>query len=460
MNITDSTPKAQKYDTALFWAVCLLLFFLQYFFGLQHFYFDAERYWESGRELKVDGVFDLGNHVTPRGILFPLFNYGLIEVLGYLNWHEITVYKGLNTVFCTWGFWYVLPAVLFKITGQTLGSLQKLALVCISNVFWFRYFSCPLSDFLCFFLLLWAFLLLWSERPLLIHIIVVGVVCGFIFNTRPIYVLLLAVYPLFYLIVSAGKWHTKLIHILLMLVMAVLVNIPQYRVNQKVWNSNTIFQPTDKYYDGKSLYLIQLKWGLYVQKYETYVGDRTCYPEVAAFYFHDKSISKAEQNTIHRIETYEQYITYLIAHPGCVLWFAKNAFNGLDIQYNSVYVFDMKPRVWFQVLNYLVWFTGMVLIVLCRKNWARSKPFLIVLGYLLFTALLSIPTAIEVRFLLALYCFIYLLVVSQFYLLVQFWRESSFLMRIILLGSAILCVTGCLYLSQTTYQQLQFDVNC
>lgn len=460
--------KGEKYDTILFWAVCILLSVLQYFYGLQHFYFDAERYWESGRELKVDGVFSLSNHVTQRGILFPLFNYALIEFLGYLNWHEISFFKCISTVFCTWGFWYLLPQLYVKTTGKTLGVWHKMALVAITNLFWFRYFSCPLSDFLCFFLLLWGFLLLWPEhvspafsRTSLLRIMLVGLICGFIFNTRPIYVLLLAMYPLFYAIISRNKWSAKLAHIALLLFFAMAINIPQYIVNQKVWKADTFFQPTDKYYEGKSLYLMQLKWGLYVQKYETYVGDSACYRAVPAFYYHNRLTAvSVEQPVVQQIETYGQYIQYLIAHPVCIVWFAKNVFNGLDIQYNTPYVYHLKPNLWFTILNYAIWFIGFVLIGLCWRSWAASKGFLIILGYLLFTAVLSIPTAIESRFLLALYCIIYLVVVSQFHLLIPYWKNSSGTQKIVLAGSGLVFIGCCIYLSQSTFAQLQYEVLC
>jgi hypothetical protein len=451
----------KRYETILFWTVCFVLSVLQYFYGLQHFYYDAERYWESGREMKVDGVFSLVNHVTQRGVLFPLFNYGLIELLGYIDWHEISVFKCISTVFCMWGFWYLLPDVFRKVTGQSLTNLHKLVLITIANIFWFRYFSCPLSDFLCFFLLLWGFLLLWSEKASWIKVIVAGIVCGIVFNTRPIYVLLLGIYPIFYLISSRASWTIKGLHIALLLVFAMAVNLPQYYVNKKVWGVETFFQPTEKYYQGRNLYLMQLKWGLYVQKYETYVGDTSCYASVPVFYYHDKNTAlTVEQPAAQQIETYEQYFAYLKQHPVCVLWYAKNVFNGLDIQYNTPYIYDLKPQLWFAFMNYLIWATGFILIVLCWKVWAQSKAFVFLVASILLTSALAVPTATEVRFLLGLYCLIYLVVVSQFHELVVFWKNSSVRSRFMITGFYVLFVLVCVYLSQTTFQQLLFEIKC
>jgi hypothetical protein len=461
MNLQTINRKLQQYETFVFWAVCGLLAVLQYFFGLQHFYFDAERYWESGRELKVDGIFSLYNHVTPRGVLFPLFNYALIELLGYLNWHEISVFKCLSAVFSTWGFWFVLPSLYQKITHGILSVMQKIGLVAIGNFFWFRYFSCPLSDFLCLFLLLYGFLLLWKEQLSMHKVLMAGLICGFILNTRPIYSLLLVGYPVFMFLVSKSNRITLLLSVVLLVASAFVVNIPQHKVNQKIWQSDSFFQPTDKYYGGKSLYLIQLKWGLYIQKYDTYVGDTACYGKAPVYYLHNRLTSPVEAKTkIGNIETFGQYFHYLFSHPVGLIWFAKNLFNGIDIQYDSPYVYHLIPNPIFSLFNYLIWFLGGLLLILTWRKWFRVAGGNFIFGYLMLTTILSIPTAIEVRFLVVMYLMVYVLVVSQSWVLVERWKQWSNRNRLGVLLLAVVFVWVCFYLSQTTYSQLELGVNC
>jgi hypothetical protein len=449
-----------KYDTPIFCLLFIVLGVLQYFFGLQHFYWDAEGYWERGRELKVDGVFSLYNFTTQRGVLFPIVNYGLITVVEYLDWNEIVVFKCLNAIFVTWGFWYVLPGLYAKVMRQDLGVLNKIALVVLGNIFWFRYFSCPLSDFLCLFLLLQGFLLLWSDKVSFARLIIVGIICGFVFNTRPIYNLLLGVYPIFYLLVSKENWSDRIIKIALFVLCAFAINLPQHFLNKKLWQTNTFFQPTEQYYKGQSLYLGQLKWGLYIQKYETYVGEEECYPSAAVFFYHNKETMLNEKPQIDSIKTYSEYFTYVSQHPGKILPFFKNLFNGLDIKYNSAYIYSLKPQLWFSVLNYMLWYVAFLLAVLSWRKWLSTKGFNFILLFLGATCALCIPIAIEVRFLAVLYFLMYLVVVSQAGLLVEFWKKNTATAKILWLAGLVVFVTACCLLSETTYSQLEFNINC
>ncbi len=451
----------EKHHTLIFWMLCVVLSVLQYFFGLQHFYFDAERYWECGRDFKVDGVFSMYNHTTTRGVLFPLFNYGLIELLGYLDWHEISTFKCLSATFTTWGLWYVLPGLYARATHQHMGVVNKLVLVIITNIFWFRYFSCPLTDFLCLFLLLQGFLLLWTDKISIVNIVFVGLICGFCFNTRPIYNLLLGIYPLFYFLVSKEKWYAQIGKVILLLATAITLSIPQYLLNKKVWKTETFLQPTVAYFWGKSLYLEQLKWGLYIQKYETYIGDFDCYEIAPVFYFHDRTESGSQEVAlIDSIGNYDQYFDYLSAHPSRVLWFGKNLFNGLDTKHNTPYIYHIKPQLWFSILNYICWFCGIVLVTLNWRKWVQTKGFKFILIYLLATCALSVPIAIEVRFLAAMYFLLYLFIAADFKTLFSFVAQRPVQSKLLLLGLLIVFVGVCLLVSQTTFAQIEKEILC
>jgi hypothetical protein len=457
MNIQQTLEHNPK---TIFWFTCIVLSVLQYFFGLQHFYFDAERYWESGRELVVDGQFSLFNHVTQRGVLFPLVNYGLIELLGFLNWHEISVFKVLNTVFVCWGLWFVVPSLYAKATGNVFTVVQRLALICLFHFFWFRYVSCPLSDFLCLFLLLQGFNLLWSDKPSFISIIVVGLICGFVFNTRPIYNLLLVLYPVFLWMTAHQSAWRKLLQVGLLVAMACIISIPQVQVNQKVWGVQSIFQATDKFYEGGSLYLGQLRWGLYVQKYDTYVGDTTCYPTAQVFYYHNKATMKEERAEANQIQSYPQYLAFVSTHPIKIIRFAKNVFNGLDLKYNTAYLYQIKSWMPFSILNYLVWFIAIVILFKVATFKNLSSQIWWIVGYLGITCLLCVPIAIEPRFLSAVYLVAYTLIIAHIKPFWAWWRALSGGKQIVFILLLLAFESGCLWLSQQTYKELEFMFNC
>jgi hypothetical protein len=443
----------------VFWIVCVVLAALQYYAGLQHFYWDAERYWECGREFKQNDTFSLYFHTTTRGVLFPLFNFWVIEVLGYLNWHEISVFKCVNTVFVTWGIWFVIPSLYAKATSKVVSVYQKLLLVGLVNAFWFRYFSCPLTDFMCLFLLLNGFDILWQKNVTWWQFLVVGLICGYVFNTRPIYNGLLVVYPVF-LLFTHKAWLKKIAGITLLLAASFAINIPQYKLNEKVWNVKSFFQPTDAYYGGRSLYLIQLQWGLYIQKYETYVGDFDCYKSPQVFFFRDRVKSAQTKLEADQLQSFADVLRYVKTHPMMLLHYAKSSFNGLDIQYNTPYIYQLPRNPLFAFFNYAVWF--LTCLILYRKvgrfNW--SFPFIVLMGYVLFVCSVCIPMAVEVRFFAPLYFGAYALLAFNPNVLFQFFKTATLQVKLFTLATFIVFQLLCFWLSNLTYLQLEFPVLC
>lgn len=452
------THLLEHYPKSVFWITCFLLCVLQYFFGLHSFYFDAERYWESGRELDVDGTFSLYNYVTKRGVLFPLINYILITGIGYFNGNEIAVFKCINTLFVCWGVWRVVPALYTNATGNVFKVWQKLLLTGVVHFFWFRYISCPLSDFLCLFLLLQGFNLLWTEKLTFQRIVLVGFICGFVFNTRPIYNLLLAVYPIFLLVVSKQGMDRKMMYVLSIILASILINIPQVLVNQKIWKAHTFFQPTHEFYEGNSLYLGQLRWGLYLQKYETYVGDPGFYKRVQVLYYQNKEGIKAEEDAANQLYSYEDYFLFLKQHPSTLLRFFKNGFNGTDIKYNTPYIYDLRPSILFSLLNYCIWFLGLVALLIKVDYRKSAAPVYWIIGYLGLTCVLCFPIAMEPRFLLSLYLLMYVLVVVHTPTLIVQWSGLPAVRKVSVLMLMVVFVCGCFMLSQQTDSQLEFPL--
>lgn len=448
-----------KYDTVLFWSTCVVVALLQVQFGLQHFYWDAERYWESGRELMPNGVFGFENHVTPRGVLYPLINCGLIQLFAWLSWHEITAFKVLNSIFVVWGSWKIIPAFWDKVVNMQLDTWQRMALTGLIQLFWFRYFSIPLTDYFCLVLLLWGFVLLWESKPEWWRFVVVGCICGFIFNTRPIYNLLLGIFPLFLMLKSDAGMLKRLLYSVVIVVCSLVISIPQFIVNRKVWKVNTFFQPTEQYYQGPSLYLSQLKWGLYVQKYETFVGDTACYPSAQVFYYHDKAHYKDWIAEVNAIQTYQDYAAYLITHPVRLISLFRNVFNGIDKQQNTPYIYSLIPNPVFAFFNYLVWFLGICFLFLFRGRIFVNAMALIPLAYIVFTAVLCFPIAIEERFLLSLYVGMYLLVIV---FAPEAWQrfKSNPKSAIPLIALFGLWLWMCYTVSAQSFAQLEHAVGC
>jgi hypothetical protein len=446
-------------DTWMYILVCVVLAVLQVLFGLDHFYYDAERYWESARMFISQGTFSIYTFEEARGLLFPLFNYGLIKLAEVLSLNEIGLFKSVNVLFVCWGFWYVLPGIYEKAAGIRVHTGSKLVLLCLGQFFWFRSFSVPLTDFMCLFLLLYIFLLLWNDKPACGYVILAGLLCGYVFNTRPIYNMLMVVCPLFLLLVNKQGWVIRGLKVIVFVAASVLISVPQYMLNKERYKTTTIFQPTEAFYHGQSLYLLQLKWGVYIQKYETYVGERECYKSAQVFFFRDAQHEqrKAETEDIH---TFGEYAGYVISHPSLLLKYPKNLFNGLDIQYNSVYITDMHTSLAFAIVNYAVFFAGILLVILCRKRIFATTGSRIIFGCLAFFIALSIPIATEVRFMVSIHFFMYLVVAAEWKTGLEFWRNGTITRKGIIAVALIAWILACVCLSASTYANLQLPVEC
>jgi hypothetical protein len=448
-----------RYDKILFAIVCAIMVWLQLRFGLQHFYYDAERYWEGARWFEESGTIKLEDYIEKRGVLFPLINYLIIKFAAFFDLNEINLFKSMNAVLTCWGVWYVLPSVHEHATGgRRLNSLSRLGLVALVNFFWFRGFSVPLTDFMCLFLFLQGFCLVWKERPSFFNIMIAGFICGYVFNTRPIYNVLLIVFPLFIWVVTSEKPIWKSIKIGVFLAASFLICLPQYILNQRLWKVSTFLQPTETFYEGQSLYLLQLKWGLVIQKYETYTGDSVCYKNAQVFFFHKGE--KQRNIQVDSILTFDDYFRYMANHPSAVIKYAHNLFNGLDVQYNSVYVMDMKTNWWFALLNYAVLFAGIGLLLLCRRRLFSSHGFLIIFAYLFVTVALCVPTAIEVRFMVPVYFLLYLMIAAEWATGITWIRSRSLPQLLLLAGVWILFTAGCFYLSSLAYAGLEHKILC
>ncbi|MET3123847.1 hypothetical protein AAKU67_003459 [Oxalobacteraceae bacterium GrIS 2.11] len=201
-----------------------------------------------------------------------------------------------------------------------------------------------------------------------------------------------------------------------------LVSLPQSFINHsthETWSPAVISQNTDK-----SLFALQLMWGITIQRYETTIDPTS---PSASRYFMDKAGEKIfiSENLENGKVTVANYISLVARHPLDFLGiYGRHLVNGLDLRDGEVYV---KNSNWVNnkiaALNFFVLALGL-LSALVRYGALKSKgqtssvnvsmnrstaditwPLFIFL--LLLPIFAIIPGAIETRFFLPLHVLLY-----------------------------------------------------
>ena len=443
------------------------------------FYYDSLGYWTHSGEFIKNGMFSFHNYDLPlRSYLFS-FLIGIIKVIARsINLSSYVFYEMVISLVYSFMITVVLPDIVYRLFGKKVGVLQILVFSFLALYFWRGYFFYPLTDLPAFLLvLLGVWILVRFQKEWWIGLLT-GCVWGGAVLFRPSYQM-----SLLPLLVWAWYFYHKEIHlsaqnvaarVLTILAGMILVFGPQIAINLHNYGIFSPFAQTQLYYKykGNDLFSVQLGWGLNVQKYETNIG--STYP-IAEVRFLDPHGENILIRAGYKSEPYStsgkigpdtplklgQYIELIGQYPLDFLSiYARHFFNGLDIRYDTVYISDIYiKKLLFRLTNYTIWF--LVLVYLTRKAWERkiswsNSRFLLPVIFAL-PALLSVPTAVEVRYMLPLYFMAYALV--AFWVLPQFFAldttgKKKILFKYLLWYSCFIVL--CFMLSSNTYMHLEY----
>lgn len=426
--------------------------------GINEYKLDAANYWSFPGFLS-DGHIDVTNFKKfNRGVLFPMVNLVFTlfsDVLGI----DATILFRLFSAFCFAAtFALILPKLYFKIFGTKVSSYCILLFNAFVLFFWGNYLAYPLSDFICIEVLICYFYLHFS-RPSIIRVILQGILVGFIINTRPVYQLILPFCIILLFFYSSRRWKLFPAYTLLFVIGFFLVSIPQFYINIHAHNVYSIFLPMEKM-RGENLYLTQLRWGLVIEKYETYDG--SIYPAQAVFFKTKSTVGTFTPAMQKNITDFGDYFNVFFEHPFLLTKvYLKHFFNGLDIKYRTPYLYSLKTNTFFSLLNYSIIFLFIFYIVRFAKSIRFSIERLLLLCIILSPVILAIPGAVEVRFFLPLYLLIYCTVCFNMPEIIHAFRTMAGNKRQRWMPFATIVIfaaylAGMMYLSQNTYDMIQY----
>ena len=173
--------------------------------------------------------------------------------------------------------------------------------------------------------------------------------------------------------------------------------------------------------DARVIAMQQLSDGLVVQKYETFAGPTSRYPQPEVFFFdpatqhvlHEENLSTTEKvlGQYTAITSYSQYLGVVVRHPvELAASYVRRVFNGLDVRYPTPYILDLgNTSVVLSLLEYSLIFGAFAWLVtptLRRRLGSVRWTGVVVL---LSPILTAIPSEAESRFFLPLQLLIYML---------------------------------------------------
>jgi hypothetical protein len=281
--------------------------------------YDSGHYYLLSRSFISDGNFSLLNFpVTYRGIIFPLLLYPfnkIAEIIfgsSYLGWRLLI---SLLSAFFTITF-----PLIFKPVGK-IHFIPIPLFFCI--IIWRGLFLVPLSDLVAIYFLIFALacfnkanFYLCTESinfSQLFFYFISGIMFYASYNARTIYLFAFMVIPLFFFCnICIGKLK-KIINLFTLIMGIFLLGCIQGISNKYLYNKFSIFVPTQNYNRSanESLFLSQLKWGMEMSFYETYMGNEEKY---AAYKY--KDISGLQMvATRDSIMNYADYFKTIFKYP-------------------------------------------------------------------------------------------------------------------------------------------------
>ncbi|MFF2912154.1 hypothetical protein [Paenibacillus sp. NPDC057934] len=443
---------------------------------IQNFVYDSSMYWESGSLFSNSGTFSWLTYDQPlRGYILPFLSYLCMATAKVFGVSALSIFKLASALFYSFFLAVLIPSLYEKLTGSKLKLIQIFCFFVLVFYFWRGYFLYPLSDFVSLFFVLvtvYALISFFENRKFQIRIFCVllaGIFLALSTLARPSYQIIILPMIIFVIVYSLLKKIQKRKIFLFVVAMTLGMSIgysPQIYINQKNYGVLSPFVQTDLVFKD-NLFVNQLLWGLYMQKYESNTN-LDSYPSAGVYFYDQQGINLLDKEKIIDYQnkgfalqkefTMSSYVGLIMKYPlDMITIYTRHIFNGLDLMHHSVYLTDVyKNRILFSFLNYTSWFVSLVAMIriFCNRALLKRKHFeLVLIVMTILPSVLSIPGAIESRFFLPIFLLNY--VILSYYLLShQFTLQSVKIVSLKYAIPYVLFLLICFTWSSMTFGEL------
>lgn len=426
--------------------------------GYDKFFADAANYWDLSQHFQVAGGFSLfGFKDQLRGYSYPLSLHGVRSVADVLGLGPAATVRILNSAVVAVLGTLVVPSLVLKVWPTARITLVRILIFnLLIFLFWRDYLNFPVTDFPAL-LAGWTAVLLALYRRWYTYL-GAGIAAAIALNTRPAYALAAAVLILVVAVrayrgeVFRSRLFSALAAAVFMVAGVAVVLAPQVAINKHSFNRLSPFP-----LGNKDLSKLQFTGGLQLQKYETTVNPRASSPSA---YFSDASTAATLAGHLDgkpALSGVREYAGIALDHPFLMIrGYFRRIFNGLDVQYTSPYVRNLRAdrSTTRSFLLYSLLFAALVTLAISFIRRSLRRVDFVTVGILILPALSAIPSAVEVRFFLPVQLVLFGVLCFNASLRPGL-RSIAPRARIALLVAYSVFIVGAFTLADSTYSQLQ-----
>ncbi len=294
--------------------ITLFIVFFGYANGYQNhtFYFDSGYYYDLSQSFMNNGFSFTNYPLNYRGYFFPFLLFCFVNIGNIFHFSpniSLMIGAGITVAFA-----FVAFAELF----QALISAGPFIPFFIFFTFWRDLIYYPLSDFYAFSFLVFAIYWLSKIRKTirLINFILFSLLSGICFyaayNIRTIYLACAPILLILWfkeILRSKSSFSWKFISAISSLSGVLISAIPQLMINNKYYNNFNAFVPT------QGLNGFQMYSGLYMQRYETFVGNSALFPSPGVIFYDKVGKTLIEMYSLTPESSVFSFFTTIFKHP-------------------------------------------------------------------------------------------------------------------------------------------------
>jgi hypothetical protein len=359
-----------------FFIVVMVFILFQQHKNIIYFPSDSGDYWK----LSATTILKDFPKESFRGYFFPLLLWPAHWLTDVLQVSTPLVYRIYSSIIYAYALTLILPNFYIEIFGGVATIFRRLISPCIVLLLFPGIILYPLSDLPSFILMSCSIATLLSLKKISqltmthgIKIAGAGCLAYGAYNTRTIYLFpLIGVFLFFPLILGHGKGIIfKCLIFLILIAGGSVVSVPQSIINLKNYNKFTPFVQANSC--DKSLFALQLMWGITVQRYATIMVSPS---EGAGMYAMDPSgiqIFEKEKLSPDTVSI-KKYFQLLVKRPLFFIGsYTRHIINGMDLRDGECYCYGLIANRNIQsTSSFLLIFIGGLIIYL-----RRTIPFLI-----------------------------------------------------------------------------------
>jgi hypothetical protein len=430
--------------------------------GYDTFYYDSNEYWEAGKLFNDGTGFSLLSYDYEwRGYSIPLLSHILDSIGGALGLGDVTIVKIFGALLAATLGVVVLPRLAKALfPNAALGWGRVLALNGLLFLYWRDHFDFPLADFPA--LTAASIGVIFLLRREIWGYALGGLSFGLAANMRGNYWFALVAAVLVAALVPARSWNwrTRGTAVGLMVAGALVASLPQVLMNHRHHDTWSPSIPI-----AREANLVTTWLGMRAQKYETFVGPSTEYPQSGVAYLDPSTLRLLEEEGITPVirlgrpsfPSSRRYVRLVLEHPlEMSASYFRHVFNGLDVKYPTPYVRDLDDTsVLLSLLQYTILFIAFARLVVpaARRTLGRIRWSGVVV--LLSACIGVIATQAEPRYFLPLTALVYMLVCFGPSTRKSLLGKST--ARRVAIGVAYAAfLFGCMTLSSATEDQIEF----